>query len=270
MNEFVFAHLAQLGKSIFMMTKAIISRSLWCLLFLQITPALAFEFTSDFVQGFYWQRFPISIAVSESDPVKKAELERLLDDAIEDWERYSNIDLWNRVDSSSNVLRWSDRFEADTNYDQDTTLAVTFRHITGPYVRKTEVILNASHHINSYNKHLRTVIVHELGHTIGLDHSFTSGAVMEAGVDLYYDGLHADDIEGLGEVSNQAITRQDTNYVSPLSYDNSVTYGPSCGTIDLNTGGGTGSGGPGGMIFSLLIGLLFALPRNVRKKAPIA
>lgn len=255
------------GKPSVMLVKKFIRWSLLGLLLMQSSAALAFEFTTDFMQGFYWERFPINFAIVESDPVKKAQLIRLVDDAIEEWERYSNIDLWNRVDSSSNVLRWSSNYQAETGYDAQTTLAVTFRHITGPYVRKTEIILNQAHHINSYERHLKTVIIHELGHTLGLDHSYARGAVMEAGVDLFYDGLHEDDIQGLNEVTGQSVSRQESRYVSPLAYDESTTtFGPSCGTVNLPTGGG--SGGSGSMLFSLLLGLIFALPKIVRKKDP--
>lgn len=224
--------------------------------------AHSFEFTTDFAKGFYWQRFPIPIAVVESDATKKALLVKLLDEAIAEWETYSNIDLWTRVESSSNVVRWSEKFGVETGYPEVSTLGVTFRRITGPYVRTTEIILNTNHGLMGYPIHLRTVLIHELGHTLGLDHSYVNGAVMESSVTLNYHQLHADDIEGLHAVTGQTVHRQETGYVAPGSYSSESEFGPSCGTLTLGNDGGPGSGG---QMLSLLLGMTLGLALLTKK-----
>lgn len=57
------------------------------LLFFLSLPALAYEFTSDFQNGFYWAQLPINITVIENDPARKQRLEGFARNAIAVWEQ---------------------------------------------------------------------------------------------------------------------------------------------------------------------------------------
>ena len=75
--------------------------------------------------------------------------------------------------ASGNSIRRSDNFGAETGYDPNSTLAITIRHTQGPYLGKTEIILNGSMQflrVNTSNILYKT-LVHEFVHVLGLDHS---------------------------------------------------------------------------------------------------
>ena len=71
------------------------------------TPAWGYKLTSDFVNGFYWQKLPISITVVESDPTLKSKLEYLSRMAVQDWESGTGLNLWDTTNSgTANIIRW--------------------------------------------------------------------------------------------------------------------------------------------------------------------
>lgn len=239
------------------------------------TNAQAFSFTQDFTNGIYWQSFPIKMGKFATDPNDGALLEQLTNQAITDWESVVGKSLWEptAVQSSStysgNYIRWSDNFGTETGYDPSKTLAVTIRYNQGTYFQQTVIILNGglSYLRQNWGNSLKTTILHEIGHTIGLDHT-TANAIMAANLSTLTT-LQQDDIQGINAVVDETIRRQSTGYVSPLASSSSSQKNglvPTCGTIE-DVGNGKGpSNGASNFVGSLFIGFLAIAFIKRRKK----
>jgi hypothetical protein len=203
--------------------------------------ANAYQFTSDFKMGYFWMNFPIYFTVNPAnvdDEVFRM-TEDALSDAIETW--YSSasnpIRVWEFVpweqaqgNGSIQVVRWSNNFSGETGYSALGTMAVTVRQSTVPYIRKSEIIINTSHSSLRMQDNLSLVLIHELGHTIGLDHSNQAGALMYASLSFGPMGnreLTQDDVDGYNAVVAENINRQ--RYGSALSQQSdSIPFLPSC------------------------------------------
>ncbi len=240
----------------------------WFLLSMLITPSVwAFQLTSDFLNGFYWASLPISITVIESDPTRKQTIETLAKSAIGEWETRTGFNLWDftkttSTQASSNIIRWSTNFAAETKMDPNSVLAVAIRYTSGPYFARTEIVINGNHFMNFDINNLLTTITHELGHTQGLDHSENSAAVMAPSLQSNYVGLHSDDVKGMKSAYSVSNERQVTGYISPLAYSEEKQSSPlSCGTV----GPATASAGVNGGV-SLGFGILIAFVRKVFMK----
>lgn len=221
--------------------------------------AFAYTFTLDFEKGRYWNSLPIPFTVHESDPGKKALLEEFTAEAVEIWENVVGRDIWNFEENANfeNGIRWADNFADETGHDPVTTLAVTIRYGKDSHFTRTEIILNPESALITTNEEaLRTVIIHEIGHTVGLNHSEDAKSVMSAYINLDFDELALDDIEGMNAVIDENITRQENNHVSSeFTQGSNSDPAVGCGTI---TTGGNGPG-PGNTLFSLSLGFLLAL-----------
>lgn len=238
----------------------------WLAIFLLSTPVFAYRFTTDFNNGFYWQEIPINITVVDSNPTRQAKILSLAQAAISDWETSSGLKLWDYVGSGTkNIIRWSDNFAKETKMDPTTVLAVAIRYTDGPYFAKTEIVINGSHTFNQNDYLLRTTITHELGHTMGLDHSDVSQAVMAPTLQTLYQGLHNDDVEGIQAAAADMEHKQLTRYVSPLAYGNDeAEKNPvSCGTVQ--SAGMANSGLNVNGLLSLVGGLLISFVRKIMK-----
>ncbi len=230
--------------------------------FILSLPAWAYQFTTDFKNGFYWASIPVSIIVEESNPDRKKILESLSKAAISDWESETGLKLWDFAGGTRNLIRWSSRFAEETRMDPNSVLAVAVRYTDGPYFAKTEIIINGSHPLNSYENYLRTTITHELGHTMGLDHSEVAQAVMAPSLQPIYYGLHSDDVDGMQAVVADMEYKQRTGYVSRYAFvKEEVAKQPlSCGTTAPATAGVSHSG-----MISLLSGILITLVRRIKR-----
>lgn len=226
--------------------------------------AWAYKLTSDFTNGFYWQSLPINITVVESDSNLKSKLEYLSKLAVQDWERNTGLDLWNETNGgTSNVIRWSTNFAAETKMDPASVLAVAIRYTDGPYFAKTEIIINGNHVYNQQNNYLLTTITHELGHTMGLDHSDVYNAIMAPSLQLNSNGVQQDDSQGIEYAVSETLHRQEIGYVSPLAYqsDEESKSPLSCGTVAVTT---SASASPLSGLFSLAAGILIGFVRRIR------
>lgn len=210
----------------------------WILACLITTPAWGYKLTQDFTKGFYWATLPIGITVIESNPTRKATLERIARTAIGEWESDTGMALWDFTQTTAsaaatNIIRWSTNFAAETNMDASSVLAVAIRYVNGPYFAKTEIVINGGHSLNQNDYFLRTTLTHELGHTMGLDHSDVSSAVMAPSLQLQYLGLQNDDVEGMKAAYEETDRRQLTGYISPLAYSKEQKSSSplSCGTL---------------------------------------
>jgi hypothetical protein len=226
--------------------------------------AKAYRLTEDFSNGFYWASLPVQFMVMDTDPTRLQLIKQLADEAVTEWEDALIDQLWNvssqqgSPSSNRNIIRWSTKFGAETGLSESSTLAVAIRYTSGPYVARAEIIINGNHPINSFPTQLKTVLVHELGHTLGLDHSEVGDAVMAPSLQVNYQGLHWDDEQGMSVTVNETKRRQAIGYVSPLAAKSEETTGSalSCGTVDMSGGGGGSGGSP---MLSLSLGLLLAL-----------
>jgi hypothetical protein len=236
----------------------------WILLFLISFPAWSYNLTRDFINGFYWASLPVKFVIVDNDQGRKALLNQLATSAIRQWENETGLSLWDlSTSSSSNIIRWSSNFAAETKMDPSTVLAVAIRYTNGPYFAKSEIIINGGHSafnspysaINNIN--IGTTLVHELGHTLGLDHSENKLAIMAPTLQYPYNGLHEDDLSGMEDVYLQTEQRQLTRYVSPLAYSREKSSGQalSCGTTGSATSSTNG-------FFSLAAGILIPFIRK--------
>lgn len=242
--------------------------------------AWGFRFTSDFERGFYWGSLPVRIDVVAANASDGNQLASLVSQAINSWESSTGTEIWDFVSGWSpssrtgNSIRWSNNFAAETGYDPSITLAVTVRYSTGTYFSKTEIILNgqnASLRSNSNNVLWQTIL-HELGHTIGLDHS-DQFAIMAPYVGSA-NSLQFDDIQGMSSLIDATKNRQVTGYVSPVaaSKEQNASQFAACGSIGGLSGGssGGGSGGASRFLFSLFLGFFIFLIKPHRKKFPLS
>lgn len=232
----------------------------WLLIFTLTLPAWGYNLTQDFVNGFYWATLPVNVVVIDDNTARKNAIINLAQSAISEWENKTGLSLWDlKTSGTSNIIRWSTNFAAETKMDPSSVLAVAIRYTSGPYFAKTEIVINGSHWLNQDSDNLRTTLVHELGHTMGLDHSNNMMAVMAPTLQDPYNGLHSDDLNGMADAHSQIEHRQVTRYVSPLAYtqQSEESQPLSCGTT-----GAASAGSANGMV-SLAFGMLIGFVRKV-------
>ena len=228
-----------------------------------------YHLTQDFRSGFYWSNFPLKFKILETNPERKKLLEELSRKAMGEWESSTSSSIWDLAEAGTmNIIRWSDRFSEETQMDAQSVLAVAIRYTEGPYFAKSEIIINGNHpDFNSsmawWNKmNLQTTITHELGHTMGLDHSQEMEAIMAPTLQTPYMGLHHDDLEGMREVITQSEERQLTRYISPLAYEKTKQVD----TLSCASTYQSGSNIPFTGVISFIVGYVTSLLRRLWQK----
>ncbi len=244
----------------------------------------AYDFTEDFENGIYWRSFPVTFEKYVSSTSEGSVLDSLVAQAEGEWEDAVGSDVWTIPDGhhvsssySGNVIRWSDNFAAETGYSPTSTLAVTVRHRVGTYFSKVEIILNGENsrlRANTSNILYQTIL-HEMGHTIGIDHSQYTSAVMYASLQGI-NSLSNDDQNAVVAVVDEAIYRQSTGYVSALAAGDDSNGGNmlACGSVALVSENNNGPGsGAATVILGFMLVLLFQkvsqFSRLTRQTLPI-
>lgn len=238
----------------------------------------SYAFTSDFNKGFYWQSFPVPMKRFVTNANDATLLQTLADEAVVKWESAVGANLWQLddvVQSSSysgNYIRWSDNFGAETGYDPNSTLAITTRYNRGTYFEQVVIILNGglAYLRQNSNDALRKTILHEIGHTLGLDHSTDISAVMYPMLGST-TVLQNDDIQGMTALVHQTQYRQQTGYISPYSAstDSSKKFA-ACGTVEeINRNGKGGGGSVVNFLSALILGMILAKFAKSKKRSTV-
>lgn len=241
--------------------------------------------------GFYWQAFPVKMQQVGTDPTGK--LSTLSDLAMRTWELNSVVghNIWDlETVTQINTVRWSSDPSDFAGLSMADTLAIAVRFNQVPNVVKAEIILNSTHTAFSTigqsaatrNLNIYKVLVHELGHTLGLDHNSVEPSIMAPFLNYYNYGcsllvsdlgcledyITDDDRAGSLAAYNEHVHRQVTGFTFALdsgSKESSAqsSVGGACGSIAIE-GSDDDQGGSGPMNFavSLLFGLLLM---NIRR-----
>lgn len=271
-------------------------------LFFLIIPLTSFSyvFTKDFQTGYYWQAFPINMTVTGADFTGK--VSQLADLAMKTWEDSPVVgkNVWDLINpTQANTIRWSSSQNDFPGMSMSDTLAIAVRFNQAPYVTKAEIVLNSTHSafstvgqsVGARNLNLYKVLVHELGHTIGLDHvnytdpSSNMPSIMsptlnsiDLGCSLVVTQLACleqyladDDIKGSNAAYNEQVHRQSTGYIFGLTAgteQKEISKFGTCGTISEISDSDHDSDNFNklfGFTFSLLIGFLVATSRRFIK-----
>jgi hypothetical protein len=239
------------------------------LFILLVRPVWSFSFTEDFNKGFYWASFPLAtknhVTVESDGP----ELAALVEQAKQAWEDVAGRELWSFSQSflitgstSGNNVRWSFNFGAETGFSPQSTLAVTVRHSSGTHMNRFEIILNGENQAlkNNQGGMLFQVLLHEFGHVIGLDHTNSTAAVMQANLSRQ-NILQADDQAGALAIVGEHLHRQAIGFTSPFSQENESNGQKiaACGSVSLITDRNDQDPPNGSFFLSLLFGVIGAL-----------
>ncbi len=232
----------------------------------------AYTFTQDFQRGVYWKNFPVNMTRFAVDQSDGELLQVLVDESVKEWEDAVGKQIWSisPVENSSNYhgnyIRWSYNFAAETGYDATRTLAVTIRYNSGSYFEQVVIILNAqiTYLRTNFGGALKKTILHELGHTVGLDHSSES-AIMAATLGSI-SSLQNDDVSGMNALIDETNHRQQTGFVANQNESSESNKVAACGSIeDIASGGGSGGNQ---FLQSLLLGIVLALfARHLKSRA---
>lgn len=235
----------------------------------------AYAFTSDYNKGFYWKSFPITMKRFVTDSSDASNLQTLTDQAVQEWESAIGQNVWaleNVVQSSSysgNYIRWSSNFGSETGYDPNSTLAVTIRYNKGTFFEQVVIILNGnlSYLKQNSGNALKTTLLHEIGHTVGLDHTTVSGAIMYPTLGST-STLQTDDIQGMSALISDTQHKQQTGYVSQYAASSDSKSVAACGTVEDISKNGSGPGGKAVMNFvgAILLGFLAAKMASRKSK----
>jgi hypothetical protein len=238
----------------------------------------AYVYTQDFSKGFYWQAFPVRMIISGTDFT--GYLPQVADMAMKTWEDNSVVgrNIWDISNVSQvNSIQWSSNASDFQGLDMGQTLAIAIRYNQVPYVIKAQIFLNKTH-ANFYGLNaklnLYKVLVHELGHTLGLDHNSSTPSIMAPYLNTWENHycdqssyssclvnyLTNDDVNGGNSAFNEHARRQAVGYTFAQESNTEITQKglAACGTVEV-IGDSDDSNGPGNFLVSISFGLLLMM-----------
>ena len=153
-------------------------------------------FNRDFSNGLYLLDIPISVVIEDDT----GHLKELMEDAMNDWEDALEFDIWQidemaKEDKPSIIVRWSNDFSEESSEFIHTLGRIERIYLDGE-VAKMEMILNKKNLLFLRNDEdiLKLVLLHELGHSIGLSHIQNEKSIMSRIIDLETRSLQQIDI----------------------------------------------------------------------------
>ena len=153
--------------------------------------------TKDFLNGLYKVNFPIGIIVE--DDKCSGYLNKVVLNAINEWEDALEVDIWQtettlKKNEISILIYWADSLSQENNSTH--TLAKIERTYLDGIINKIEIILDEKNQLLSCNKEslLKEVLLHELGHVIGLSHIKNYKSIMSEKIDPTINTLQQIDI----------------------------------------------------------------------------
>ncbi len=248
--------------------------------FLRSIPSFSYAFTEDFKNGAFWRRFPIDIVVIHEGTHKDDLIYRLFQDAEREWESALGLDLWKIVEDDTpkikgqypkNYIKWSKNFYEETGRDPKSTLGVTVRRTNdNGLILSAAVILNANHfRLNNDTRLLYKTILHELGHTLQLDHTKERAIMADSeGASRGIFDLQVDDVNGGSALIEETLNRR--NQLSLDENNRGDNLGPTCGSLAfISNNDHRGGSGPAPKVLSLLFILSFLFPFTLMKIFPV-
>lgn len=181
--------------------------------------------TVDLARGDFWATLPLRINLQSSSDGAKDEVTRAaLLTAMNYWSEATGLQLWKIISSvnptavSDIKISWAKNFSQQTGHDDQGTMAVTIRSARPPLIQQAEVILNPNFLNTETVLALELVLIHELGHTMGLDHATNADSIMYRSINLSQlsgglrlQELLPDDIEYMRELASLHEERQRQN-----------------------------------------------------------
>ena len=141
------------------------------------------DYTRDFENGLFRVNFPVKTVVMDNS------LKEIVSMAMTEWEKEIGVDIWESVERQGDLfIYWSSHFS------QFNTLGKTRRIYKHSSLERIEILLNENNFFLKNNRILKWVLLHELGHSMGLGHSKKEEDIMYGHLGMKI-GLSKEDIE---------------------------------------------------------------------------